>query len=960
MTSNRDFIQQAATVDPFANSLFGVSEELIEAFEDARNAGEAAKIADFLPDRRHPHWLATLQELIRIDMELTQRHKGAATLESYRADWPELFATAESLAPLAFEDFRLASQRGQMVSAQAYADRYGIDVSGWPILRSSLHQSSSSSGEFTAGRLIEVESGMRLLDFQVIAPLGEGAFSKVCLARQQSLSGRLVVLKFSSRRLREADRLSRLQHTNIVPLYSVHEWNDLSVLCMPWFGSATLRDVIASGRGVDSRPSGEMLLSTVKGCDSRLRTQVDARSATPENSVTRKNSVTESSQRGGSPLQGLDGELAAVWIALQVAEGLRHAHARGVLHRDLKPANVLLSSDGIPMILDFNLSALQPEEVTAGGTLPYMSPEQLESLETQERVDERSDIFSLGVMFFELLTGQRPFADLSQDRRQMIQERRTKDTSPRSRNHEISMDTDAIVRRCLAHDVTRRYQTAEELIEDLGRQLSSHPLRFAENRSIRERIRKWARRHPRITSATSVLIFCSAFLIIGTAQYLRIASRLIESESHRAATRFLQIVPDLKAQGFSAAIGDSDRRHTAGRLREVMEEFHSPITGSTVSSEEISNARQSLVELELMLELLDTDTKANPSMHSRSIPYLVALQHVMNRQFAEAAVTLRPVVRENPELFESTLLLGMLARAQETGDPAEALLTAAMALRPEDFTAVMQRGLSYLTTERYDTAVMDFESAIRIRPAAPEAWFALGIAQKGAGQLKEALSSYDRAIEHRFSETRIHFARADLLEQMGLRAEAQHARDTGLKLTPADERSWVARGLARLPNHPELAVQDIRRAFELNPSSHDAFRNLSMVLSEYLKKPEEALTVLDEAIRFHPQDEFLWAGRGVLHARQGDSQKAIADAKQALTLSDDPFLLYMVACIYSLSSGIDQQESYRVESLRLIAQSLRSDASLSVSMASDPDLKALQGDSRFLQLIAAAGTLQQK
>lgn len=942
------------------NSLFGVSEQLIEAFEDARSAGRSAQVAEYLPEREHPYWLATLQELIRIDMELDQRQGDTVTLEKYRADWPVLFESPEALMPLAFEDYRLASQRGLAVSPQVYADRYGIDVSAWPILQNESQRSLPGTGDVTQGRSIQLESGSQFLDFQIIASLGEGAFSRVCLASQQSLSGRLVVLKFSSRRLREADRLARLQHTNIVPLYSVHEWNDLSVLCMPWFGSATLRDVIEPARGTDSRPSGEMLLSTVQGCDSRLRTQVDARQDGSAYKVTENRSMAELSPRRGSPLQGLDGELAAVWIVQQIAEGLKHAHARGVLHRDLKPANVLLSSDGIPMILDFNLSALQPEEITAGGTLPYMSPEQLESLETQERVDERSDIFSLGVVFFELLTGQRPFPDLSLDRRQMIQERRTTDISPRSRNHEISIDTDSIVRHCLAPDVTGRYQTAEELIEDLGRQLSSRPLQFAENRSIRERIRKWARRHPRITSATSVLIFCSVFLIVGTSQYLRIASRLVESESHRAATRFLQIVPDLKAQGFSAAIGDSDRRHTAGRVREAMEQFYSPITGSTVSSEEISKARQSLDELGLMLELLDTDTNANPSMHSQSVPYLVALQHVMNRQFAEAAATLRPVVREHPELFESTLLLGMLARAQKTGDSAEALLTAAMALRPEDFTAVMQRGLSYLTSERYDAAVMDFESAIRIRPEAPDAWFALGIAQKGAGQLKEALSSYDRAIQYRFLETRIHFARADLLDQMGLRDEAQLSRDAGLKLTPADERSWVARGLARLPNHPELAVQDIRKAFELNPSSHDAFRNLSMVLSEYLKKPDEALTVLDEAILFHPQDEFLWAGRGVLHARQRDSQKAVADAKQALTLSKDPFLLYMVACIYSLSSGIDQQEAHRVESLRLIAQSLRSDASLAASMESDPDLKDLHGDSRFQQIIAAAGTLQKK
>ncbi|MBL8813537.1 MAG: protein kinase [Planctomycetaceae bacterium] len=943
------------------NSLFGVSEELIEAFEDARTAGRPAKVSDFLPATEHPYWLATLQELIRIDMELDQRQGGVATIEKYRAEWPLLFESPELLTPLAFEDYRLASQRGVAAAPQSYADRYGVDVSTWPVLRSTSGQSQSSTREVTEGRSIRIEPGTQLLDFEIVAPLGEGAFSKVLLARQLSLSGRLVVLKFSSRRLREADRLARLQHTNIVPLYSVHDWNDLCVLCMPWFGSATLRDVIEPARGADSRPSGEMLLSTVKGCDSRLRTQVNGQPAVTADPVQESDSDSdsnsESAPRRGSPLQGLDGELAAVWIAQQIAEGLKHAHERGVLHRDLKPANVLLTSDGVPMILDFNLSALQPDEVTAGGTLPYMSPEQLESLETQERVDERSDIFSLGVVLFELLTGERPFPDLNLDRRQMIQDRRTIDVSPRSRNRLISVDTDSIVRRCLSSDVTRRYQKTEELIEDLGRQLTSRPLRYAENRSIRERLQKWARRHPRITSGTSVLIFCSALLLIGVAQYLRISSRLVESESQRAATQFLQVVPDLQAEGFSAAIGDSDRNIVASRIREVVDKVRPMVNQSPASSTEITKARQALDEMGSMLELLGSEATATAPAHPQTAPYLIALQHAMSRQFTEAADTLRPVVQGHPELFESTLLLGMLARAQKTGDSADALLTAALALRPDDFTTLMQRGISHLTSSRYEAAIRDFESALRVRKEAPDAWFSLGLAQKGAGKLKDALSSYDKAIEYKFPETRIHFAKADLLELMGNKDEARLAKESGLKLTPKDDRSWVARGLAQLPNSPELAVQDIRRAFELNPSSHDAFRNLSMVLSEYLKKPDEAIVVLDAAILVHPQDEYLWAGRGVLHARGGDSKKAIADAQQALKLSDDPFLLYMVACIYSLSSGSEQQDSSRVEALRLIAKSLRQDASLADSMQSDPDLKNLHSDKRFQQLIAAAGTL---
>ncbi len=949
-------------MDPKVNSLFGISEELISAYEDARIEGQKVQLADYLPERNHPQWLMTLQELIRIDMELNQRQGGSVSLESYRSAWPGLFDDPAILAPLAFEEYRLTSQQGLTVSPQSYAERYGINVTGWPKLgRSSEHSSglSSSQGDdVTRGRLMKISAGTRLLDFEIVAPLGEGAFSRVYLARQESLSGRHVVLKFSSRRLKEADKLARLQHTNIVPLYSVHDWNDLSVLCMPWFGSATLRDVLEPGKqGGESRPSGEMLLSTVKGCDSRLRTQVEGQSAEQAAPATAGNDSIHGASRRGSPLMGLDGELAAVWITQQIAEGLRHAHERGILHRDLKPANVLLTSDGLPMILDFNLSAHQADDATAGGTLPYMSPEQIEALDSRERVDERSDIFSLGVLFFELLTGQRPFTDAGLDRRQMIMERRTADVSPRLLNRDISVDTDSIVQHCLAPQATSRYQSTDELLEDLGRQLTSRPLKFALNRSIKERVQKWTRRHPQITSISSVTLLCSAVLALGVWQYLRVASNLHASELQRSAIELLRVAPGFKADAFSAAIGDSDRSKAALQLRSALNAYNLLLLNQDVTSSQLIAAREALRELQGLAETLEGKSALSASTDVPAAPYLQALKLAMNHRFSQAAETLRPVVQKNPELYESTLLLGMLARAQDIGESAEPFLTAALALRPDDFAARLQRGLGYLKSERFDLAVLDFEAALRLRPDAADAWFSLALAQTGTGRLTDALSSYDKAIEHQFPETRIHFAKADLLEQMGRTDDARKVREAALLLTPSDDRSWVARGLARLPDNPELAATEIRKALDLNPSSHDAFRNLSMVLSEYLKQPEESIRVLNQAIEIHPEDEFLWAGRGVLYARSGDSAKAISDAKHAVSLSSDAFLSYMVACIYALSAKGEQEEAHRQEALKLIAQSLKRDASLAQSMTADPDLAGLHDDQRFQRLMTSAKSL---
>lgn len=115
-------------------------------------------------------------------------------------------------------------------------------------------------------------------------------------------------------------------------------------------------------------------------------------------------------------LSGLTYVEAVLWIGAKLADGLSHAHERGILHRDLKPANVLLADDGRPMLLDFNLSAdlkqsASVREMLVGGTLLYMAPEQIYAF--QQRIhsgDTRSDMFSLGVILFELLAGRNPFS----------------------------------------------------------------------------------------------------------------------------------------------------------------------------------------------------------------------------------------------------------------------------------------------------------------------------------------------------------------------------------------------------------------------------------------------------------------------------------------------------------------------------------------------------------------------
>src|SRR5262249_36808668 len=146
----------------------------------------------------------------------------------------------------------------------------------------------------------------------------------------------------------EPQNLARLRHTNIVPVYSVHEAGRFPVLCMPYLGRVTLARAIAGLAAASPQPpiSGKKVLGHLGVMDA-----------------------------ANHPLNRMSYADGCLWLIGQLAAGLAHAHAHGVVHRDIKPGNILMTEDGVPMILDFNVSAdaqkVKPHS-PIGGTLPYM------------------------------------------------------------------------------------------------------------------------------------------------------------------------------------------------------------------------------------------------------------------------------------------------------------------------------------------------------------------------------------------------------------------------------------------------------------------------------------------------------------------------------------------------------------------------------------------------------------
>lgn len=381
-----------------------------------------------------------------------------------------------------------------------------------------VHFAESSSDDCVQLQDSLPKVGDRFLRFSLIGILGRGAFGNVYLARQSELADRLVALKISTEIRSEPENLARLQHANIVPIHSVHRSGTLQAVCMPYFGSVTLAHVIQTlGQLPGAFPkSGRGLLTAVFDRAATRRIPV---SELPIDTATMPPT---------SPIRGMMERMnyvdAVLWIVSQIADGLAHAHERGILHRDLKPANILISDEGLPMLLDFNLAydthRPHPEDpVKLGGTLPYMSPELLDfCLGGQQPIDERSDLYALGIIFFELLTGRQPFdhvpgpAELSL--LPMLKARQRGGPSPRDFNSAVPRAVAAIVQKLLETNLGRRYRTAAHLHEDLERQRMSRPLKYAPDRSVPERMRKWRRTHPRSTFAVLIGTLCLLLLFL--------------------------------------------------------------------------------------------------------------------------------------------------------------------------------------------------------------------------------------------------------------------------------------------------------------------------------------------------------------------------------------------------------------------------------------------------------------
>lgn len=449
-----------------SSKLWEEIEDRVYEYEQDYAAGRAKPLHAYLPADDTGQRQAVLVELVKVDLELRWNDGRPIQLTDYCREYADL-GTKDELPPdLVYEAYRVACQHGSAETPEEFCASFPRQRNAVLALAKRSTAVSTAVTRQQPGRTFK--AGETFGDFELLALLGKGAFGQVFLARQISLA-RQVALKITANRGSEARTMAILEHDNIVQVFSesVEEELNLRLLCMQYVPGTTLGRVIEQ---VAENP-----ISEVEGIS--FVEAIDAVSTAPaifQVGVLKERELLATS----------DHVEAVCLIGTWLAEALAHAHKQGVLHRDIKPDNVLISQFGRPLLADFNLS-LDPNELGGtpagmfGGSPAYMSPEHLDAFNPTNptphtAVDERSDIYSLGVVIFELLALRQPFADQPSVRNvvELLQElgvqRRAGAPSVLDANAQAGEPLERVLSRCLRADPKERYQTADELAQDLS------------------------------------------------------------------------------------------------------------------------------------------------------------------------------------------------------------------------------------------------------------------------------------------------------------------------------------------------------------------------------------------------------------------------------------------------------------------------------------------------------------
>ncbi len=398
-------------------------------------------------------------------------------------DLSDFHWSGDEIQPLAEENVRGVWLIGPGVeedsaNTEFFADYlYSIKTRGMdeavPVLRVVRPAAIGDSLELSTDNVVSTQFAQMLGKYRLLSVIGTGGMGKVW--KGQDRYGNFVAIKVLhsteansdaqlKRFQREAEVMSRLPHRNICRIFEMSEFEGIQYLVMEYVDGLTLADLLYERTGAETGGSMAKALPDLKSLISALRQERTSRDELPGDGE--ETSAPRAKETRVLPVE------QTLSIFLKVCDAVQFAHDHGVLHRDLKPGNILLREDGEPLVADFGLAKVSSSESAQSlsisghvvGTLENMSPEQAES---SKDVDERADVYALGTILFQMLTGHRHFEATGNIVADAQALQTHEPPRPRSINPKLDSDLEIIVLKALRNSPAERYRSVTALESDL-------------------------------------------------------------------------------------------------------------------------------------------------------------------------------------------------------------------------------------------------------------------------------------------------------------------------------------------------------------------------------------------------------------------------------------------------------------------------------------------------------------
>jgi serine/threonine protein kinase/uncharacterized protein HemY len=837
----------------------------VECLDLSWRRGEPIPLEDLLHDINPAERAELLREALQVELEHRRARGEAPAVEEYERRFPcdlaiirpaftepgDTDATETEAKPGRVETLLPEEPVGPSSAVIGMETRMPIDV---PTLSSEI----DTNGQKESGLRSDPRNAPRgggISGYDLLAELGRGGMGVVFKARQRGLN-RLVALKVIRQgryahpehlaRFRiEAEAVARLRHPNILQIYEIGEWDEGPFVALELLEGGSLADRI-NGTPQPSLPAAELVATLARAVDA--------------------------------------------------------AHRAGIIHRDLKPSNVLFDADGQPKVADFGLAKRM--EVKQGdtqtgqvmGTPSYMAPEQ--ALGQIDRIGPATDVYALGAILYEMLTGRPPFKGPSA-LETIAQVTHDEPVPPSRLQPRVSRDLETICLKCLAKEPARRYAAAQELADDLTRHLNGEPIR-ARRTPVWERGVKWARRRP--TTATLLALGLLTSLVLTGAGLRYNADRRAQQRLETRRVTDLRSRSDqtlFESQGLLA-------RKRWNEAREVLTNLRTEIRNEGQLADLRARAEGLIAQADQGLAGQEAENQDRQRFEQFLQHRKAALFHETqftgldlpgneeaSRQSAQAALDLFAApghgdawtlgtlpasltAQEQTEITEGCYeLLLILAGAIDLPARGLAILDRAAALHPPTRAYHLRRAACLDRAGDAAGARRAREEAGRLEPSSALDHFLIGQEQYRRGDWRGALPHFEAALRLQPDHFWAHALSAVCCLQLIRPAEARSELNSCLQRERDFAWLYVLRGFA--------SSQAAARAV----AGEDATTQFQAAETDFGR----AETILDQ----HPDEELryvLLVDRGLMWYQRRELEKAGADLRAAIQLNDRHFQAY--------------------------------------------------------------------